>query len=177
MRFVPNTLSFLRLCLAPVSTWLIVNELWLVAFWVFVVAVATDLIDGPLARKFAAVTESGGLLDHLSDFIFVTSSMVALTALGYLPIALPPIIAAAFLQYLFDSRIGNGGLRGSRLGRWNGIAYFVAVGVPISILGLEISFVPIDVVKYVGWTLVLTTAVSMGERAILLLRYRKNGNG
>ena len=176
MRFIPNALSFLRLCLAPASIWLIVNEFWLVAFWVFVAAVVTDLVDGPLARKFDAATESGAVLDHLADCIFVTSSLIALAFHEHVPLVLPPIIAAAFIQYLIDSRVGDGGLRGSRLGRWNGIAYFVAVGIPISILGLQLSAAPIEAANYFGWVLVATTAISMIERVVLLLRYRKKDN-
>ena len=44
-------------------------------------------------------------------------------------VLLPVAIAFAFTQYVLDSRPGPG-LRGSSLGRWNGIAYFVAVGDP-----------------------------------------------
>lgn len=170
MKYVPNTLSTLRLALAPVCAWLIGNDYWLASFCVFVVAVGTDLVDGFIARRFDATTATGAVLDHFADFAFVTIALLVLAAKGYVPLVLPLLIVVAFVQYVIDSRILEGGLVGSSLGRWNGIAYFVVVGIPVTIMGLGLGAVPIASAEGVAWVLIVTTLLSIGERTMLLVR-------
>ena len=81
------------------------------------------------------------------------------------------MIAAAFLQYAVDSRALAGlPLRASQLGRWNGIAYFVLLGIPVVRDGLGIGWPPAGLVLALGWLLVASTAASMGDRLLALFR-------
>jgi phosphatidylglycerophosphate synthase len=42
-----------------------------------VVALATDFLDGPMARRAGTVTALGRTFDHTSDFLFVTCGLFA----------------------------------------------------------------------------------------------------
>lgn len=75
---VPNVLSFARIPLAVAVFACIVYELWLVALIVFVVATATDWVDGWWARKYGPLTLVGRCLDPLADKILVCGAFIYL---------------------------------------------------------------------------------------------------
>ena len=55
-----------------------------------------------------------------------------LTAASAIPAPLPLLVAAAFLQYVLDSRaLAGSTLQASMLGRGNGICYFILTGLAI----------------------------------------------
>jgi phosphatidylglycerophosphate synthase len=165
-----NAVTSLRLLIAPALVLAIAEDAALVATLLFFLAVATDVADGHLARRSGRTSERGALFDHAVDAIFVTAGTAALARAGVLPAALPPAIAIAFLQYAFDSRIlASRGRRPSRLGRWNGIAYYVAVAVPLVRDALGLAWPGPELVRAGGWLLVATTAASVAERARLLI--------
>jgi CDP-diacylglycerol--glycerol-3-phosphate 3-phosphatidyltransferase len=86
-----------RILLAPVLALLI---LWdrqageVIAAALFVVAAATDGLDGYLARRYASTTPTGQWLDPLADKILVAAPIVTLTALGRFPLWAAAIIVA-----------------------------------------------------------------------------------
>jgi len=166
-----TALTGLRLLLAPVLHAAVMAERPVLALLVFGLAVATDFADGWAARRFGEATPLGGLADHAVDAVFVTSGAAALARIGALPALLPVLIPAAFLQYALDSgRPGRDGLRASSLGRWNGIAYYAIVAVPIVRDALGIGWPGAPLVSALGWVLVATTLVSMADRLIARLR-------
>ena len=136
----------------------------LVTLAIFWVAAFTDYFDGPLARRLGKATPWGGTFDHVSDFLFVAAGLFAGAARGVWPWVLPILVTAAFAQYTIDSYgSGRGRLRGSRLGRWNGILYFVPPCVDAFMRGMNWSWPRIPLRIFV-WALVLSTLVSMGQR-------------
>jgi phosphatidylglycerophosphate synthase len=169
--FTPsNGLTLTRLVAAPFFYWLIVNRFWWAACLVFWLAVVSDIVDGRLARSRGETSTLGGILDHVSDATFVTLGNLALVRTGGVPVLLPPLIIAAFLQDAFDSRILAGReLRASSLGRWNGIFYFVPPGVIVTreALGLEVP--PDQMISIVGWVLVISSLISMVDRLTNLI--------
>ena len=166
-----NALSLLRLGCAPAIAAAIVAQHAGIATALFTLAVATDLADGPVARHYGEASPLGGLLDHAIDATFCTLGLAAHAAAGVVPWLLPPLVAAAFAQYTLDSRsLAGRPLRASRLGRWNGIAYFVAVAVPIVRDTLGWSWPGPLLVWWLAAGLCATTLVSMGDRAIALAR-------
>lgn len=86
---LPNSLTVLRIACVP----LVVALLWdtptllesQLAFWVFVGAMITDVIDGWLARKWNLVTPMGAYLDPMADKLMVTTVLVMLVPLGWVP--------------------------------------------------------------------------------------------
>lgn len=127
-------------------------------------AIATDLLDGPVARRRGAASAAGRALDHTADFLFVTGGLAAGAARGVFPWVLPLLVTAAFAQYVIDSYWVHrqSGLRTSQLGRYNGILYFVPLCVDI-LIRMGLRFLQPWLTLLV-WTLVISTLVSMGQR-------------
>jgi cardiolipin synthase (CMP-forming) len=168
-----NALTGIRLALAPVLAWAICGHAPPLALVCFALAVATDLADGRVARRFGEASALGGFLDHATDATFVATGIASLACVGVAPTALAPLVLAAFAQYALDSRaLAGRPLRASLLGRWNGIAYFVLLGIPVVRDGLAIGWPPDALVHGFGWALVATTCASMLDRGIALLRAR-----
>lgn len=171
-----NTLTAARVLLAlPFAFFMAREGAWAAALaaLVFAAAIATDLLDGPVARRRGAATEAGGVFDHAADCFFVTSGLAAGAARGALPWVLPALVVVAFVQYIVDSYWMYRGraLRRSALGRYNGILYFAPLGgdvlVRLGIVGLR------PAVTALAWALVATTALSMGERLWAVTRLRR----
>jgi len=138
----------------------------LFALCIWAAALITDLFDGPIARRRGTVTSWSGTFDHASDFLFVTAGLFAGAARGAFPWILPVLITAAFAQYVIDSYWihRHAKLRGSKLGRYNGILYFVP---PLLDILVRMGFAFIQpVLTILAWLLVLTTLVSMGQRLL-----------
>ena len=160
-----NGLTLLRLLAAPALVLAIRADAVWVAAGAVSLAVATDFADGFVARRFKEDSGLGRLIDHATDAVFVTAGTAALAFEGVLPAPLPTLIAASFLQYALDARSSTSrGPRPSTLGRWNGIAYFAIVAVPIGRDALGLSWPGPAAVIAFGWLLVGSTAVSIASR-------------
>lgn len=170
---IPNLLSVSRVFLAGLMFWCVIESDWYFAVSVLWIAIGTDVLDGYLARKTVSSTSLGGLLDHGSDALFVTVTIAALTQHAWAPLMLVVVIPLAFLQYMLDSRaLAGQPLRSSYLGRYNGIAYYVLAGFPIMQLTLGLTVIPFEWFYWIGWGLVITTAISMMDRLVTLLSNR-----
>jgi phosphatidylglycerophosphate synthase len=166
-----NALSGLRLLLAPALAAALLQGAPALALAILAVAVASDLADGWVARRYDETTPFGGFADHAADATFVSVGAAALAYLGVLPIPLPFLIAFAFAQYALDSRrVAASGLRPSRLGRWNGIAYYVVVAVPIVRDATGLGWPGPDLLLGLGWALAASTVASMLDRLRTTLR-------
>jgi phosphatidylglycerophosphate synthase len=82
------------------------------------------------------------------------------------------LVAAAFAQYAIDSYVVARAreLRPSRLGRYNGILYFVPLGGDIAVRLGGRALRPLLTV--VVWLLVASTLLSMGERLLAAVTAR-----
>ena len=67
------------------------------------VAIVTDLADGPVARRTGTASAFGGTFDHTTDFFFVVSGLTGGVMLGAVPWILPVLVVTAFTQYYVDS--------------------------------------------------------------------------
>ncbi len=170
---LPNLLSISRALLAPLAIWLILENNWQSMSWILLAALVTDLADGQLARRWHQTSPLGGLLDHGSDAILVTSILAALSIHGYVTPVLPVLVVLAFSQYTLDSKALQGQpLRASKLGRYNGILYFIVSGFPI--LQPVVGLYPLndEHILWFSWLLVLSTLLSMTDRTIALLKLK-----
>lgn len=172
-----NAISAARLVAAPFSLAAVLGGAWLVAAVIFVAAVASDFLDGFVARRRGTASALGGVLDHTADAVFVT---LTLWAIAYgeaqvrsdvVPGILPLFIALAFLQYLLDSKaLAGQPLRTSVLGRINGIAYFVVVGVVVIRNALGIGWLADEVIYWSCLAVVVSTLISMLDRLRTLMK-------
>ena len=172
-----NATSALRLALVPVSVYAVFAERWLLAAAIFVVAVASDFLDGFLARRRGTVSALGGVLDHTADALYVAATLWAVAyaeaqlRIDVVPGILPLFIVLAFLQYLLDSRaLAGKPLRTSQLGRINGIAYFVLLGVIVFRNALGLEWLPGEALYWAGLAILLSTLASMLDRLRTLLK-------
>jgi len=78
----PNGLTVARIIMAPVVLACLVAGAVRAAFYIFVVAMLTDLYDGHLARLSGRVTEFGKLMDPLADKVLVSLVLVGLLLVG-----------------------------------------------------------------------------------------------
>lgn len=167
---LPNLLSITRALLAPVAFWVILEGHWLYASIILLVALVTDLADGKLARHWSQTSALGGFLDHASDAILVTCVLAALAILDIVTPVLPVLVAAAFTQYTLDSKALHGQpLRASKLGRYNGVLYFIVSGFPIMQPVAGLVLLTPQYVMWFSWLLVATTSLSMVDRGYALL--------
>ncbi|HSQ56885.1 MAG TPA: CDP-diacylglycerol--glycerol-3-phosphate 3-phosphatidyltransferase [Gemmata sp.] len=84
---VPNLLSLARIPLAVVVFVSITYEAWPVALIAFLVATATDWLDGWWARKYGPLTLIGRNLDPLADKILVCGAFIYLIPVKHAGIA------------------------------------------------------------------------------------------
>jgi phosphatidylglycerophosphate synthase len=138
----------------------------LFALIAWILALTTDFLDGPIARRRDTVSPLSGAFDHTSDFLFVVSGISAGAFREAFPWILPVCITAAFAQYAIDSYWLHRQikLRGSKLGRYNGMLYFVPPIMDI-LIRLGVRFLQ-PLLTILAWALVVSTLVSMGERLI-----------
>ncbi len=160
-----NLLTGLRLVSLPVIAYTLVNNLWLPAAMLFALAVLTDVYDGKIARKLAQTSPG-------TDALFVSICCGCLSMLGLINPYLPWLIGLAFIQYVLDSKALAGvALRMSFIGRNNGIAYYVLVGVVIGAQILNWGWL-LATAAYFAWLLAFTTLLSMADRGFSLLKQR-----
>ena len=79
-----NVLTLVRVALIPVLVAVMLSALQdadLFAAIVFVIASATDALDGWIARRRSIVTAFGKLMDPLADKLLITAALVSLVAL------------------------------------------------------------------------------------------------
>lgn len=88
---VANIVTVIRILLVPLFIWLLFldndrGELWrYVATGLFILAIATDGVDGHLARGRNLVTNVGIILDPIADKLLIGGALVSLSILGDLP--------------------------------------------------------------------------------------------
>jgi CDP-diacylglycerol--glycerol-3-phosphate 3-phosphatidyltransferase len=88
---IANIITVVRILLAPLFVWLVLLDggehgLWrFIAAGLFIAAIATDGLDGALARKRNLVTNSGIILDPIADKILIGGALIALALVAELP--------------------------------------------------------------------------------------------
>lgn len=169
-----NGITGIRLLLAPLLAWAVVRHWTGWALLIFGLAVLTDWADGRIARRRGETSSLGGVLDHATDAVFVSVGLAAYAALGAVPMLLPGVIVVAFVQYALDSQALLGRpLRTSRIGRSNGLAYFCLLGLLVLREAARPGSPPSSFIYGLGWLLVLTSAVSIVDRAVAWWSMRK----
>ena len=111
---LPNKLTLLRVFMIPVCLLLWALGLSYPAAAVFVLAAATDFLDGYIARKRGIVTVFGKFADPVADKLLVLCAMIFLCADGRLPAWAVSVVAAR--ELMVD------GLRRVAVGKGNVIA-------------------------------------------------------
>ncbi len=83
---VPNLISFVRLCMAPVYLLLLSRGENAAAAVLFGIAASTDFVDGQIARRTHTVSKLGQLLDPAVDRVLMITAVFGLMLVGRLPV-------------------------------------------------------------------------------------------
>jgi CDP-diacylglycerol--glycerol-3-phosphate 3-phosphatidyltransferase len=97
---IPNSLTMLRIILAPIFMILLLNNKYIGAFIVILIASITDFLDGQIARRFNMQTAFGRMLDPIADKVLIFCAIVALLIKFNFPLWVGVIILARDLIIL-----------------------------------------------------------------------------
>lgn len=136
---IPNSLSLLRLLLAPLLlalAWFAKPSLFLV---LFVAALLSDALDGWLARRLAQTSELGSRLDSWGDLaIFLPLPLEAwwlwpdlvLQEISFIAVAVSALILPILAGLIKFRRLTSYHTIGAKIG-----AVLLAVGIPLWLIG------------------------------------------
>jgi cardiolipin synthase (CMP-forming) len=83
---VPNLVSALRIALIPVYVALVVDpDTTTVGVVLFAIVVATDWVDGAIARRTGQVSHVGTVLDPVADRLAIAAGLIAFAVRGLFP--------------------------------------------------------------------------------------------
>lgn len=139
---IPNILTLLRILLVPLTIWLIVSNALGAAFFVLVVAGATDGIDGFLAKRYGWTTELGAYLDPLADKLLLVSIFVALGVRALLPSWLVILVVSRDVMIV------------------SAILLSVVIGEPVHMRPLAVS--KVNTVAQIGLALLILADAGLG---------------
>lgn len=143
---LPNLLTLLRIFFVPllvasllstsagfyVGTWFIKTEF--IALAIFLLAAATDLIDGYLARKWGQITTVGTLLDPIADKLLISAALIAMVQIHLLPAwVVILLIGREFAVTGFRSIAASTGytIGASNWGKWKMVGQVLVVAMLI----------------------------------------------
>ena len=87
LKHIPNILSVIRILLVFVFVFVLFaldEPVW--AIIIFLIAGATDVVDGFLARKFNWITNLGKILDPFADKLMQCTVLICFLIKGYIPL-------------------------------------------------------------------------------------------
>ena len=162
LRHLPNLISAARIVLVLPIIWCLLNREFTLAIWLFLIAGASDGLDGFLAKRFGWSSRLGGILDALADKFLLLSTFICLWWLGVFPWWLVLSILARDLVIVIGATVYNFRVEAvqpepsmvSKLNTFLQIA-LAAAGV----LGLEFNAVPEWLMQTLIWSVMLTVVL------------------
>jgi cardiolipin synthase (CMP-forming) len=145
---VPNALSLLRLFMVPVVVALLLARSDGLAAAFFVLAAATDFLDGRIARR-AGPTRLGQILDPVADRLMLSSVAVVLAVRGLLPAWAVAILVGRDLLALAGSLVVGSKIRVNRVGKAATAVLMGAVALVVLVPGTVVG----TTMFYVGFGL------------------------
>jgi cardiolipin synthase len=141
---LPNLITLARLFSVPVMVWLIFDERYGTAFWVFVAAGVSDALDGYIAKRFDQRTRLGALLDPIADKALLAGVYVSLGLAGQLPGWLVGIVILRDFLIVAGFVLINATAAPKRFGplyisKVNTLVQIVLIGFVLARLGLAIE--------------------------------------
>ncbi len=101
-KWLPNALTLSRGLLGIPIFLTAANEVWVLSFWLFALALLTDFFDGLAAKKLNAYSKYGDKYDSAADGVLAASGVTGLSAAGVLPWAVT--IFVLVVGFLMGSR-------------------------------------------------------------------------
>ena len=162
-RNIPNLLTLLRMCAAPVLILFLMDRNYGVGTLLFLVAGITDALDGWFAKRFDCVTRLGTILDPIADKMLIITAYIVLALLGDIPLWVVLIVSFRdlgivggylILQTIHDEMPPQPSL----LSKLNTLAQITFV---LTVMTNKMGLVPLQgVVDVLLWLVAATTLVS-----------------
>jgi cardiolipin synthase len=89
---LPNLITLIRILLVPITILMIADHEWDWALGLFLLAGASDGLDGFLARTFDLHSELGAYLDALADKALLISIYITLAVAGVVPASIAILV-------------------------------------------------------------------------------------
>ena len=178
MWMLPNLLTLARIAAVAPLVALIHLELWVAALALFLVAAATDWLDGFLARRWNQQSDLGRMLDPIADKLIVSAALVAmighalgdaLSTVAVIAIITRELAVAGLREFLGPRNIA---VPVSPLAKWKTASQLASIGLLLAGMvfarsGLsELSFA----CATLGWSALLLSALLAWITAIAYLR-------
>lgn len=130
MKNVPNILTSLRFFMIPVYivVFCLEEDVKQVSAWIFVLASATDVLDGYIARRFKLTTRWGQVMDPLADKLMQITVIISLVCINMVPIwfviylALMEVCMILAGAFLFKNKIY---IKSNIFGKLNTVLLFI----------------------------------------------------
>jgi CDP-diacylglycerol--glycerol-3-phosphate 3-phosphatidyltransferase len=162
---LPNKITLSRILAVPVIVVLLYYQnkaTCLLACIGFVLASATDLVDGHIARRSNMVTSFGKFLDPLADKVLITSVLVMLVHLGWVEawIAIVIICRELIITGLRAIAADEGVvIAADRYGKWKTIGQMVAL-TPLTLHYPWFGFSPVWIGQFLLYIAAALTVFS-----------------
>lgn len=136
----------------------------LIGALIFIVASATDWLDGYVARKYNLITNLGKFLDPLADKILVTAALISLVQLQFAPAWIVIIILSREFAVTGIRLIAAGEgevIAASQLAKWKTTSQIVAIAalllynVPFTLISFPFG----DVMLWIALILTILTGI------------------
>ncbi|MCF8541101.1 MAG: CDP-diacylglycerol--glycerol-3-phosphate 3-phosphatidyltransferase [Aurantimicrobium sp.] len=165
-----NIITVARILFAPAFIWLLLvstDQASDVTRWVaaglFVLGMATDGIDGFVARRYNLVTDLGKILDPIADKVLTGGALIALSILGELPwwVTALILVREVGITIFRMAVISDQVIPASRGGKIKTVVQFVAITAALMPLS-ALWGAPMDIVNTVLMTLVVIITLATG---------------
>ncbi|MBM7837713.1 CDP-diacylglycerol--glycerol-3-phosphate 3-phosphatidyltransferase [Alkalihalobacillus xiaoxiensis] len=176
---LPNKITIARICMIPLFMVFLLVEVplgevslfdvtisnsILVATAIFIVAAATDWLDGYYARKLNLITSFGKFLDPLADKLLVAAALIGLVELQLVPAWITIVIISrefAVTGIRLVAAAEGDVIAASNLGKWKTLTQMVAIiatllhNIPFSALSLPFA----DIMLYIAAFLTIWSGI------------------
>lgn len=158
---VSTRITLLRIALIPLLVWLVQVDQRLVAAGVFLVASATDYLDGYLARRWQQVTDLGNFLDTTADKLLIAGALLALLPMGRVSVWVAFVVIAREIAILGLRAVAAGVSVVISASMWGKVKFVVqVVGITLAILRPELRVGPLLLDQWCMLVVALVTALS-----------------
>jgi len=189
---LPNKLTTLRVVLALVFLFLLWVKLpynMLAAWFVFIIAAATDVFDGILARRWGTVTDFGKLMDPVADKMIICAAFISFVQLGATHVPAWMVVIIISREFVITGlrllALGKGQvLAAGRWGKHKAVSQVVSIVIILTSLALRDVASGLDAGRkfddfytahfsgFVWWLMLVTVILTVGSGLIYLYENR-----
>jgi cardiolipin synthase len=167
-RTAPNLLTLGRICLAPFLVSAILEDQFVLSFYLFIAAGLTDALDGLLARLLKQRTLLGSYLDPVADKLLLSTLFLVLMHKGLIPTRVTVMVFGRDVGILVVAAIlyaaaGRREFAPSIFGKANTLAQIAAVAA--------VLFYQLDSAHWVAELRMLALAATMGLTVVSGFHY------